>query len=222
MIVVFAIAASGQCEYKTSPHSRQNATRGTAGHITGKHRAKARAEFTCQCEHSCRSNCNVTWGVQPICEDSGRISGSKVHRVYSEEKLRSGTKANALSDGGAHCGAAFGCFVEECVPMLCAGISISVKGEPLGVGSGVTFTGKPRPFWSAKIEIPFECEQCWRSRSVTEELRSSGKEYVPADEGGYGTGIGSVYRMCYWECESWLDSDGVYQEYCEVVECLLF
>jgi hypothetical protein len=222
LLVGFSVLAEAQCEYKNVQHYRQQSMKRSKGHRTGNHQAKLNLKFRCQCESSCRSNCSVDYNEDPICQDTGRIKGLRVHRVYSNEKVAQGTKANATSGGGANCGAALGCFVEECLPGLCTGLSISVKGEPLGVGAGVTFTARPMPYWSASIEIPFECEECWRSRAVTDELESMGQEYIPADEGGYGTGSGSVYRMCYWECDSWTDAQGIFQEYCEVKECMTF
>ena len=221
LFVGLAAGAAAQCEYKTSVHYRQQASKHTRGHKTGKHKGQIKAKFTCQCDHTCRSNCNVEWNGETTCEDTGRIKGAKLHRVYSEERIKSGAKANAVNRSGAICGAGLGCFVEECYPLFCSGISITVRGEPLGVGAGFKFEPTPQPYWGATLEIPFECDGCWESEVVSDELRRIGQEYVPIDEGGHNS-IGPVYEMCYWECQSWLNSQGVYEEYCEVKECLLF
>ena len=221
ILVGFAASVAAQCEYKTFPHYRHETRRHTQGHNTGKHKAQIKVKFTCRCDNTCRSDCNVDWNGDSTCEDSGRVKGTKVHRVYSAEKLTSGTKTNAVRNGGAKCGAALGCFVEEYLPLFCSGISITVKGEPLGMGAGFKFEPTPRPYWSTTLEIPFECEECWESPEVSEDLRRIGQEYIPIDQGGHNS-VGPVYKMCYWECQSWMNSQGVYEEYCEVKECLVF
>ena len=219
--LVASIVANAQCEYRSEQFLEQLSTSDSLRHRSGKHSAFARAKFQCVCDHTCRSRCTPSWDSKR-CTERGLLTAAVIHVPRVKERLTSGTKANAVSGSGADCGAGYGCFIQECRPGSCGSFPINVAVQPVGVGLSTKFGTTRVPVWDGQLDLPFECDRCFTSRAVTDDLRNSGQEYIPADDGGYGTGSGSVYRTCWWECESWMDSAGRYQEYCEVKECLIF
>ena len=218
---VVPAAVGAQCEYRIQDHREVLSTWDTTNHRSGRHSVKATAKFRCVCDHTCRSRCTPSWDVKS-CRERGLLKGAVLHVRHVKEKMTIGSTANAIHGSGTDCGAGYGCFVQECTPGNCGSFPIDVSVKPVGVGVSTTFTARRVPLWDGQLDFPFECDACSTSRGVTEELRRSGKEYIPYDDGDYASGSGSVYKSCYWECESWMDSRGHYQEYCELVECLTF
>lgn len=138
-------------------------------------------------------------------------------------KIEGGSKANAVTGGGADCGVGYGCFIQECRPGLCASFPIKISGEPAGVGISITFTTTLIPLWDGHLSIPLQCDECWTSPEVNEQLRRMGQEYKDVDSidsGGSGGAASPWFRTCVWDCESWMDAQGRYSEHCTLVECI--
>jgi len=219
-----ATPADAGCEYKTWNHARQLASANRLGHTTGKHRAVFRTTFTCVCDHTCRSTCSPTIDATTSrCTESGILKGLFKHKPRVASQVRAGDKANATSGGGANCGAGYGCFIQECRPGSCASFPIRISAQPLGVGVSFTFTTTLTPLWDGQLDMPLQCDECWTSPEVNEQLRRMGQEYRDVDSidsGGSGGLSSPWYQTCLWDCTSWMDSQGRYHESCVLVECI--